>query len=175
VQDSSTSQLKKIGTSVAGMGMYVGGLLILVGSLLLVVLFIHGMVWASNKAFPWLVDAGLIAFLICVFVFLPLCIFRKTRPWAGLGFYCASYLFGVLLFAYSCLFAFYAWGYLGLVIGLVLAGVGVVPVALLAALLDAEWSVLGQLLFGLVLTFGTRALGIRLSTGHPTSEDVLTD
>jgi hypothetical protein len=151
------------------------GFAMLLGALLLCILFLRGMVWAFDKVFAWLVYAGVATFLICIFILSPLCIFRKSRPWAGLGYYIASFVFGILLFADSCLFAYSVWGYTGLFVGLVFAGVGVLPVALLAALLHAEWAVLGELLIFLILTFGARILGIRLATGHPTAEDVLTD
>ena len=128
---------------------------------------LYGIVWASDKAMPWLFIASRVAFDICILIFLPLCIFRKTRPWAGLGFYYASYVFGIVLFAYSCLFAFSVWGFTGLIVGLVFAGIGVVPVALLAALFHAEWSVLLELVFGILFTFGFRALGIWLAIAKP--------
>ena len=38
------------------------------------------------------------------------------------------------------------------------------PVALLAAFFHREWSVLGELIFSIVLTFGTRAFGIWMAT-----------
>src|ERR1035438_6796518 len=94
---------------------------------------------------PWLVTASVIAVLVCIFIFLPLCVFRRTRPWAGAGYVYASYVFGLMLWAYSCLFVVYAWGYGALAVGLIFAGVGVVPVALLAAIFHAEWSVLLEL------------------------------
>jgi hypothetical protein len=144
-------------------GMFAVGPLIFVGFIALAVVLLVGMIWASAKALPYLVTASEIAIVVCVFVFLPLCIFRKTRPWAGVAFYYASYVFGTMLFAYSCLFVVDVWGAAGLVIGLMFAGVGVVPVALLAAVLHANWSVLAELAIDIVLTFGTRALGLYLS------------
>ena len=144
-------------------GMYAVGVIVMIIGLLAVGVFLGGMVWVSGKVLPWLETASRIAFDVCVFVLLPLCIFRKTRPWAGVAFVYASLLFGAMLFAYSCLFVFSVWGFVGLIIGLIIAGVGVVPVALLAALLHAQWAVLLDLVFGIVLTFGTRWLGARLT------------
>ena len=56
------------------------------------------------------------------------------------------------------------WGTVGIIIGLALMGVGVVPVAIVAALLHAEWYALGNLVFAIVLTFGTRALAAFLAS-----------
>jgi hypothetical protein len=140
---------------------------------LLIGVLLRGMVWASEKVLPWLTDAVRIAFDICVLVFAPLCIFRKTRPWAGLGYYLASYLFGTLLFAVSCIVCVQLWGYGALFIGLFLAGVGVVLVALLAAIFHGAWSLFWDLIFGVVLTFGTRYVGVRLTRQRATEEETV--
>ena len=159
---TNESRLRKIGK---GLGTALVALVVLfvvlIVPLVLSVLYIHGMVWFSEKAFPWLSYGGAIAFAICLLVLLPLSIFRKLRPWTGLGFQLASYLFGTLLFAFSCLVAVQLWGYVGLIIGLLLAGGGVVPVAFLAALFHGKWALLGYVVLGTVLTFGTRILGLR--------------
>jgi hypothetical protein len=168
VQPDGQSRLKKVGMAAL---VAVGVITLILLSLLL----LRGMVWASDKALPWLITGSEIAIIICVFVLFPLCIFRITRPWAGVAFVYASYLFGAMLFAYSCVFVVYVWGYGGLVVGLIFAGVGVVPVAILAALLHAEWSVLLELVVGIVLTFGTRFLGLRLSMIRPTQDEMLSD
>jgi hypothetical protein len=99
---------------------------------------------------------------------LPLCLFKKTRPWAGIGFYFSSYLFGACLWAFSCIVVINIWGYGALAVGLLFAGVGVVPVALLATLIHAEWPWFLNLIISIILTFGARWLGAWLATA---SED----
>ncbi len=146
------------------------GLAIMAAFFLLFALLLRGMVWVSDKALPWLLLAGSRTFDICFFVLLPLCFFKKTRPWAGLGFCLASYVFGVTVWAFSCVVTFGHWGYVGLIIGLLLGGFGVFPVALLAVSLHAEWSVVGWLLLGLVLTFGTLFIGVTLIDEKPARE-----
>jgi hypothetical protein len=168
VQPVGESRLKKLGLSI----LFPIALIVI---LFLSLLLLRGMMWTFDKVYPWLLRASEIAFVICVLVFLPLCIFRKTRPWAGVGFVYASYVFGIFLFAYACFFVVEVWGYVGLAIGLIFAGVGVVPVALLAALLHAEWSVLLELTFGIFLTFGARFLGLRLTMIHPKEEEMMPD
>ena len=155
------SKLKK---AAFGVGGYAVGLIVICVGLFVVALLLRGMVWASDKMMPWLITGSGIALLVCIFIFLPLSPFRRSRGWAGVGYYYASYVFGLMLWAYSCLFVVYAWGYGALAIGLIFAGVGVVPVALLAAIFHGEWSVLWELLFGIILTFGTRGFGLWLIT-----------
>jgi hypothetical protein len=139
------------------------GLAIMAGVFLLIALLMRGIVWASDKALPFLLLAGGRTFDVCFFVFLPFCIFRKTRPWAGLGFVLASYVFGTALWAFSCIVVVGHWGYVGLIVGLLFAGVGVLPVAFLASLFHAEWYVVLELTIGLVLTFFTRFVGLAVS------------
>jgi len=144
----------------------------LFAAFVLPVLYIHGMVWFSEKAFPWLFYGSAIAFAICLLVLLPFSIFRKLRPFTGLGFYFVSFLFGTLLFAFSCLVTVQLWGFMALVIGLIFAGVGVVPVAFLAALFHGEWALLGYVVLGTILTFGTRILGLRLAASTPEGDEL---
>jgi hypothetical protein len=158
------SRLKKVGLgALVPLGM--------IGMLVLAALLVRGVVWVSDKALPWLTTGSEIALGVCVFIFAPLCIFRKLRPFAGLGFYFASYLFGMCLFAFACIVDVQIWGYGGLAVGLFLAGIGVVPVALLATLLHAEWQWLLNLIISIVITFGARALGIWLTTPARTYEE----
>jgi hypothetical protein len=157
----------KVKSRIKSVGYCAFGLIFIALLFMIAGLFLYGMVWLSAKLFPWLFDASEIAMSICAFVLLPLCIFEKTRPWAGLGFQLASYVFGTLLFTFSCIVAVELWGYVGLFVGLALAGVSVVPVALLAALFHAEWMLVLYILFGLMLTFGTRYIGLRLIGAEP--------
>lgn len=166
------SRLKK---AAFGVGSYAIGLVVVCLVLFLIALLLRGMVWAADKLIPWLVTASTYALLACLFIFLPLCIFRRTRPWAGVGFIYASLLFGVMLFAYACLYVVETWGYGALAVGLIFAGVGVVPVGLLAAILHRDWSVFWELLFGVLLTFGPRMLGLWLTTPKEQPEDAHVD
>jgi len=77
--------------------------------------------------------------------------------------YISSYVFGLTLWFLGLLLTYFTWGFLGVFIGLVLGGVGVVPVAMLAALINGEFFTLGILVFLTMLTFGTRALGMYLA------------
>ncbi len=170
------SKIQKAAFAALSAGGYAIGLIVICVGFFFIALLLRGIVWASEKLMPWLVDASVITLLICIFIFLPLCIFRKTRPWAGVGYVYASYLFGLMLWAYSCLFVVHAWGYGALAIGLIFAGVGVLPVALLAAIFHAAWSVFWELVLGIVLTFGTRFLGIWLTIPkEEREEEVLVD
>jgi hypothetical protein len=138
------------------------GCVVMIAVAVLAIFLIRGMVWASDKVMPWLNLASEILLGIAVLVLLPMSFFRKSRPLAGIGFYFGSYVFGLTLWAFSCLVCYYIWGYMALIIGLILAGIGVMPVAVIASLFTGHWSLLWSLIFQIVLTFGTRYLGMRL-------------
>src|SRR5271166_3256567 len=95
VQIDGESGLKK---AAFGVGGYAIGLILLLLGLFLTALLLRGMVWASDKLMPWLITASDIALLICIFILLPMSAFRRSRAWAGAGYYYASYVFGIMMF-----------------------------------------------------------------------------
>src|SRR2546425_279886 len=150
---------RSIGYSVVGIVVGIG----IVGALVLIVmLFIQGGVWLSAKLYPWLVTLNGLTFAITVFVLLPNAVFSSVPRFAGNGMFIASYVFGATLWVWSLLVTYTLWGGPGLAMGLFLAGVGVVPLAMLATLFNGLWSVLGELVLGLILTLGVRMWGLRL-------------
>jgi hypothetical protein len=147
--------LKKIGSVVAGIAIVLAGILI-------PVLFFGGALWLSARIYPWLVGISGITLLFTIFVLLPNAVFSATPRFAGTGMVIASYVFGITLWFWSLILTYVLWGGLALFIGLFLMGVGVVPIAMLATLFKAEWSILGQLLLLTALTFGIRFWGYHL-------------
>ena len=123
---------------------------------------IKGGIWLSAILYPWLIRISGIAFLICLIILAPLALIRKTREFSGAGFYIASYIFSANLWVWAFLLTYEIWGVTGLIIGLMIAGVGVVPIAMLASLFNGEWSIFAQLILLLILTFGLRTLGLHL-------------
>lgn len=140
-------------------GSFFVGLLFLVGCVLVALLFINGGAWLSDMVYPWLVGLSVLAAAVSVLVFLPLAAFRKTRGFSGAGFYATSYVFGATLWVWSFLLTYALWGGIALFIGLFFAGVGVVPIAMLATAFKGMWPFCGQLMLLLVITFGTRLFG----------------
>ena len=143
-------------------GMLLGGV-IFIAILFIPVLFIWGGIKLGTVLIPWLYLASGLAFLINVVIFLPMTIFRKTRELAGVCMFFSSYVFGLTLWFLGLLLTYVIWGGFAVFIGLFLAGVGVVPVAMLATLFKGLWGPFGILIGLTVLTFGTRIFGLSLS------------
>jgi hypothetical protein len=148
----------------------VGGLLIMAAVLFAVAGVMVGIKWLAVHLLPWLVPATAIAFAVCLLTLVPMSIFRKTRSWAGIGFYFSSFVFGICLWFFSVLVCEEIWGMKALIFGLLLAGVGVLPVAFVASLFTANWSLLLSLVLWTVLTFGSRFLGVILATKDSNAE-----
>lgn len=136
------------------------GIIFFIGSLMLILLFIKGGVWLTEKILPYTFIVADWALTITIFILLPLSIFRKTRGIAGIALIIASYIFGVTLWVYSFLLTYNIWGMVALIIGLVLTGLGVIPIAILATLIKGIGSPFGQLILLLFMTLGTRFFGI---------------
>ena len=137
-------------------------IVIFIGVILLIPLFLKGGLWLSVIIYPWLVLISLITFAICILILLPLAIFKGTRGASGIGFFIASYIFGATTWVWSFLLVYILWGVFVLIIGLFIAGIGVIPIAMLATLFNGKWSEFGQLALSVVLTLGFRFLGIYL-------------
>jgi hypothetical protein len=142
----------------------IGGLIIALAVLLgigfIALFFIKGGVWLGVKILPWLSIIMWVVFAVDLIVVLPLGIFRRTRGASGIGLVISSYVYGLTLWLSGLLLAYLIWGAVAVFIGLFLAGVGVVPVAMLATAIEGEWSITGQLVLLTVMTFGARGLGL---------------
>lgn len=139
----------------AGMAL---GLMFFIGMIALGVAFLIGAaafsVWVLKWTFPaFMIVAGVSALLL-----LPLALIPPTRMLSAIGFLFASFVFGAILWLWAMAYTYSAWGLLGLIIGLFLGGIGVVPIALVASLFHGDWGNLGLFLVTIVLTVGSRAL-----------------
>ena len=154
-----------IKATLANIGSYIFGAVIMLAMLSIPAIFILGGAWVGEKVLPWLMLFSIIVIGFCLVILLPLTIFRATRGWAGVGFYFASYVFGLTGWFMGLLLTLALWGVWAVIIGLFLFGIGVVPIAILATLFNGMWLELGLLFLAIILTFGCRFFGIVLTEG----------
>ncbi len=117
-------------TTLASIGTGALGIAILLALALISVLLVQGGVWLSALLFPWLAAINALALLVTLFVLLPNAVFSSTPKFAGSGMMIVSYVFGATLWVWSLLLTYTLWGGFWLFIGLFMAGVGVVPLAM---------------------------------------------
>lgn len=134
------------------------------------VLLIAGAEWLSEHLLPWFLIASELALVIEILVVLPLSVFKRCRRFAGDASFVAAGIFGATLWMLALLQTLtlgsrwpgVSWGPTWWMSGLLLvlgsspwsiwAGtVGVIAVAMLAALFNEMWNTLGQLVLLTVL------------------------
>lgn len=89
----------------------------------------------------------------------PLAAFKRTRgPFAAF-----MIIFSHVLAVTAWLWAFgvtlVLWGWGAVIVGFVLLGVGIVPVALVAAAFEGQWAVFWEMLVTIAIVAGVRILG----------------
>ena len=152
-----------------GMKDFLGGFALtiaLVGCSLVGVFIIYFFVTGGAKiaviVLPWLHLASCIILAIFGMVLMPLSYFRRTKAIAGVGMVIASNVFGLTLWLWGFLLTYAFWGMVAVIAGLFMGVVGVVPIAMLAVLINAEWYSLTALVILIVLTFGVGCWGCYL-------------
>ena len=128
-----------------------------------VALFVLGAQTVSERALPILNVAAVIGVIVCVVVLLPLSIFRVTRFIAVWGFFIASYIFGVDTWMFGFLVTLYLWGAGGIIAGLLLGIIGVVPLGMIASAFNGLWYTVAELAFSLLITYGARMFALYLA------------
>ncbi len=129
---------------------------------LFIVLAIEGGFLVSKIFFPLLSNLSLIAFLASVVVFFPLSMISSKKHIAKKGFVVTSYILTATLWTLSFIVSYNTWGVAGILIGLFLFGIGVIPVAFLATLLTMQWHILSQLILLLAAVYLTRSYSQRV-------------
>jgi hypothetical protein len=143
--------------SVGGCLLYI---VILAACVALAALFFLGAAWCSTHLLPWFMLGSEIAASILFLILLPLCLIRKVRGFAAIAILLISYVFGITVWMEGLLITLSTWGVGAVIFGLLFAGVGVVPIAMLAALFHGMWWELLDLTVLTALTFGCRFFSI---------------
>lgn len=108
------------------------------------------------------------ALALCVLVGLPLALYRPTRRKAGGLFFVSSFVFGLTTWLLGATLTLGVYGVVVLIIGLLLFGVGVVPIGVFAAVVTLDsWSLGLSLIAMGALAFGARIAGAFLVAGDP--------
>ncbi|MEX0748508.1 MAG: hypothetical protein WD467_00660 [Candidatus Saccharimonadales bacterium] len=141
----------------------IGGVLLLLLPAILLIAFILGAGYLSEQLLPLLL-ASVVPLLIITLVLIPLSRLPAWRTRAIRLTYASSFLYGITAWMLAFIITLQHWGVLAVILGLLILGVGVVPIGLLAALFNGEWGVLLNIVVLLTLAAGFRqwALNRRL-------------
>ena len=152
-----------VGETLKNAGFALGGLLVMAAVFGLAMIFIVGATAASLWVMEWVPLVLWSSLAVVFFILGPLSLIPPARVIAATGFLIASFVFGAMMWCCGLGVTYEAWGMVGVIIGLVIAGVGIVPVGMLAVLLHGEWQALIVFVIFIVLTFGLRALSFWLA------------
>lgn len=147
------AKLRELGEGALGIG-------VMLGLAFVIVVVLKGTAAVGAWAYPFLSALTGFTTVFGLPILILLSLIRPSRGIASAGLSLASYVYGVTLWIWSFLFTLQTWGWIAVMIGFFLAGIGAVPIAMLAALTHGQWSILGQLVLGLVLTIGCRLLAL---------------
>lgn len=143
-------------------GTVILGIAVFLCLLFLTTFLINGTAFIADKLLPYLITASNVVLGLCIVILLPLSVFRVSRIVALWGFFIASYIFGLGVWMYGFLVTYQFWGGTGIFIGLLLGVVGVVPLGIIAAALHGIWYYVGELIFGVAITYGARVFALFL-------------
>jgi hypothetical protein len=116
-----------------------------------------------DVAIKWMGFACFLAFLCSVLPLPILAIFRRTRRAAGLAYMACSFVFGGTLWIISAMTVYESWGLGALIVGLMIIGVGVVPMTLIIFAISSQWFLFGEVLLILLVAIGVRMFGFWLA------------
>jgi hypothetical protein len=140
-------------------GSVILGLAILVGISAIGIALLTGAAAFSVWVLKWTFPAFTITFLFAIVLLTPLSLIPPTRGFSAMGFMIASFAFGAILWVWGMAYTYSVWGLFAVIVGLVLFGVGVVPIAMFAALVHGDWSNLGLFVVTAAIMIGCRVLG----------------
>lgn len=118
------------------------------------------------KAYTLTLPLYSLALAVTIFVLLPLAIWRKTRRNASIGLLIASYIFGITTWLLGAAVTFGSFGWFGLIVGLLIFGIGVVPLAIIGAMFTLHDGGLALVLFVMAVV----ALGARFGGAYAASK-----
>lgn len=145
--------IKGVGEVAAGLGIMVGFFLIAIFGIFF---FVKGSAYLAIHAVPTMVHITYPIFGLCLLVLLPLCFFRTTKTFGLTTLYFFTYFFGVLAWLIGFITTYYYLGLGWLIIGLFLAGIGVVPMGMFAAFTHHRVDVGLSLILLLLFAYGFR-------------------
>ena len=89
---------------------------------------------------------------------------RKTRRFSGWAFYTCSFVFGMKAWLMGASITLSLWGWIGLLIGVLIVGVGVIPMAIVATFVsgDKDLTMVVVLITLVVITWLLRLIGLMI-------------
>lgn len=111
-----------------------------------------------ESVLPLLQDAATLIFCSWVAVLIPMSVFRRAHPTIAKILNVSSLFVGGVCWWHAFIVTYRLMGWLAVVIGVLLAGIGVVPMALFAAGVRNDWEIFRDLMAAAILTIVPRII-----------------
>ena len=134
------------------------GIAFFVGSIIALILFFTVGATVGVTILPFVSWLTGILFAVNIIALL-IAISRKTRGVVGIIIFLSSYVYGLQTWIIGLLVTLTLWGWIAVIFGLFIGGIGVVPIGMAAAIFNGRWSIFFVLLINVILTYGTRIIG----------------
>lgn len=155
-------KLKSIGSMLLGIVIFIG----IIVSAILFFTFGAKVAFTILPIISWITGILLALNLIALLV----AISRKARGVVGIFIYISSYIYGLQTWLAGFAVTLVFWGWFAVIVGVIMGGVGVVPIGMLAAIFHSRWDIFLLLLFDLILTYGSRVTGAVLAESAEMAE-----
>jgi hypothetical protein len=143
-------------------GVFIIGAVLFVATILLSSIFLVGITWLATVLYPFILFIRHLTLESCFLILLPLSFFKTTRTFSATGFAVSAMIMAITVWLFSVLTVYQLWGFGGLIAGIILGIVGIVPLALIAAGLHHMWAADGRIALDIALYFGLYVFGIYL-------------
>lgn len=163
VDSTHTKKESKIKGALEGIGSILFMLVSLIVFVFIIFAFIKGATFLSEKVLPILSNVVIPLLILELVIVLPMALSKKLKYAAGMIVYVGSYVYGLTAWLIGFITTLYLWGAIWVIVGLFIAGVGVVPFGIIAAGIDGQWGIVFNLIVLIILTYGSRILGAYLA------------
>jgi hypothetical protein len=115
---------------------------VLFGIVLIIGLFISGGSLLVNLLLPGFITLSYIWIALNLLIFLPAGYFLKNKEVSGKSLLFSSFFLGITLWSWCLVLTFKTFGWFGVLIGVILLGIGIIPAGILAAIITQQFNVL---------------------------------
>lgn len=148
-------------------GLVLAGIIFILVPLLLLAAIILGVGFLGERILPLLLDIVVPTLAVAVFILVPLALLERTKHIAVSLLQIASIVYGITAWLLGFLVTLQYWGVFAVILGVVVFGIGVIPLGFLAAIFHTDWQALLDIVVLVVLAYGFRRMVHQLRGRKP--------
>ncbi len=122
--------------------------------------YVKGRIWFMQAILPVHERIFYVLLVLTVLVLVPLLALKASRPYSRNLLYELPYFFGGIAWFYAANYCLNSLGKFWFIFGSCIVGFGVVPIALVGAVIKGHWAFLGFICLQLIAVFGCRFIAL---------------